>query len=164
MAKSQIVVVVHGFGLRSSGLCSGHSCGNAFFAVSVIDIDFCFRPTNLMIVARTGSVALSRSYIISLRFLVSTPTARPVVQARVPVVLRFTESDAFLERVGGGDCQLHLRRKTLRELGAMSVPCDSAVQAVAAVLLLVVVVSTETMLGSCRQVEHCLQVHKVHAV
>ena len=149
MAKPQLlVVVVLGCSLRSSSVCSSHSCGNAFFAVSVIDIDFCFRPTNLMIVARTGSVALSRSYIISLRFLVSTPTARPVVQACVPVVLRLTESDAIPKRVGGGDCQVHLRRKTLGELDAIPVPCDSAVQTVAAVLLLVVVVSTETMLGT----------------
>ena len=153
-------------GLRSSSLCFSHSCGcgNAFFAVSVIEIDFCFRPTNLMIVARTGSVALSRSYIVTLRFLVSTPTARPVLQTCVPLVLGLTESDAFLDRVVGGDCQLHLRRKTFGELDALPVPCDSAVQAVAAVLLLVVVVSTETDLRACRQVEHWLQVHKVHAV
>ena len=101
-----------------------------------------------MIVARTGSVALSRSYILALRFFVATPTARPVLQACVPVVLRLTEGDAFLERVGGGDCQLHLRRKTFGELGAISVPCDSAVQTVAAVLLLLVVVCTETQLGT----------------
>ena len=148
LAKPQVMVVVHGCGLRSSSLCSSHRCGNAFFAVSVIDIDFCFRPTNLMIVARTGSVALSRSYILALRFFVATPTARPVLQACVPVVLRLTEGDAFLERVGGGDCQLHLRRKTFGELGAISVPCDSAVQTVAAVLLLLVVVCTETQLGT----------------
>ena len=143
-----------GSGLRCSSLCFSHSCGNAFFAVSVIEIDFCFRSTNLMSVARTGSVTLSRSYIVTLRFLVSTPTARPVVQACIPVVLRLTESDAFLERVGGGDCQVHLRRKTFGELGAISVPCDSAVQAMAAVLLLIVVVCTETDLRTCRQVEH----------
>ena len=101
-----------------------------------------------MIVARTGSVTLSRSYIVTLRFLVPTPTARPVVQACIPLVLRLTESDAFLKRVGGGDCQLHLRGKTFGELGAIPAPCDSAVQAVAAVLLLVVVVCTETHLGT----------------
>ena len=117
-----------------------------------------------MIVARTGSVTLSRSYIVALRFLVSAPTARPVLQTCVTVVLRLTESDAFLERVGGRDCQVHLRRKTFGELSAISDPCDSAVQAVAAVLLLIVVVCTETLLGTCRQVEHCLQVHEVHAV
>ena len=135
-------------GLRSSSLCSSHSCGNAFFAVSVIEIDFCFRPTNLMIVARTGNVTLSRSHITTLRFLVPTPTARPVVQACVPVVLGFTESDAFLERVGGGVGQLHLSRKTFGELDAIPAPCDSTVQAMAAVLLLVEVVCTETQLGT----------------
>ena len=117
-----------------------------------------------MIVARTGSVALSKSYIITLRFLVSTPTARPVLQTCVPVVLRLTESDAFLKRVGGGDCQLHLRRKTFGELDALPVPCDSAVQAVAAVLLLIGDISAETGLRASRQVEHGSKVLEVQVL
>ena len=118
-----------------------------------------------MIVARTGSVALSRSYIVTLRFLVSTPTARPVLQTCVPLVLGLTESDAFLDRVVGGDCQLHLRRKTFGELDALPVPCDSAVQAVAAVLLLIVGdISTETGLRASRQVEHGSQVLEVQVL
>ena len=74
------------------------------------------------------------------------------------------ETDALFERVGGGDSQVHLRRKTLRELDAIPVPGDEDIQAVAAVLLPVRVVPAETGLRSRGQVERSCEVLEVHAV
>ena len=117
-----------------------------------------------MQVARAGSDALSRSYIATLGFLVSTPTAGPALHACVPVVVGLAETDALFERVGGGDSQVHLRRKTLRELDAIPVPGDEDIQAVAAVLLLIGDISTETGLRASRQVEHGSQVLEVQVL
>ena len=115
-----------------------------------------------MQVAWAGSDALPRSYIVTLRFLVSTPTAGPALHACVPVVVGLAETDALFDSVGGGDCQVHLGRKTLRELDAIPVPGDEDIQAVAAVLLLIGNISAETGLRASRQVEHGSQVLEVH--
>ena len=118
-----------------------------------------------MQVAWAGSDALPRSYIVTLGFLVSTPTAGPALHACVPVVVGLAETDALFDSVGGGDSQVHLGRKTLRELDAIPVPGDEDIQAVAAVLLLIVGdISAETWLRASRQVEHGSQVLEVQVL
>ena len=80
------------------------------------------------------------------------------------MVVGLAETDALFESVGGGDSQVHLGRKTLRELDAIPVPGDEDIQAVAAVLLPVRVVTAETWLRASRQVEHGSQVLEVQVL